>query len=139
MKSSAAEMHALMEPTGLKFQIDNDGDAVCNIGSLGPANDRTHLVWVRCDVDEWDQYKDRDVYAIVAPLAGLPRSYDLLLKLLQTVAHKKGGSLIATDTNLVYRFDVPVTASADHLRDTVFLCADIADELERVLTQADAY
>jgi hypothetical protein len=139
MKSSEADMRALMEPTGLHFVIDGDGDAVCNIGDLGPNSDRTQRVWVSAHVDEWDQYKDRDVFAFVSPISSLPRSYDLMLKLLQIVAKKKGGSLIATDTNLMYRFDVPVTASTEHLRDTVYLCGDIADELERALTEGDTY
>jgi hypothetical protein len=140
MKNSEAEMHALMAPTGLRFTIDSDGDAQCLIGGLGPTGDRTQGVWVSAQVDEWgEQYKDRDVFAVVAELPGLPRSHDLMLKLLQLVAQNKGGGLIATDTRLLYRFDVPVTASAEHLRDTVYLCAAIADKLESALTESDAH
>ncbi len=137
MKTPEADMRALLESTGLNFRIDNDGDAVCTIGGLGPNKDRTQLVFVRAFVDEWDQYKDRDVFSPFAPLASLPRNFDLLLKLLEITAQKKGGALIPHSAHLVYRFDVPVTASADHLRDTVFLCADIADELERALVTTD--
>ncbi len=139
MRSSEAEMRAVMEPTGLKFRIDGDGDAACTISGLGPNEDRTHLVWVSAGVDEWNQYKDRDVFAHVASLEHLPRSFEVLLKLLQIVAQKKGGALVATDTHLLYRFDVPVTASADHLRDTVFFCAQIADKLELAITSSDEH
>jgi len=139
MESSEAELHALMETTGLKYTIDDDGDVRCHIGGLGPSKDRTHLVWVSNRVDEYDQYKDRDVFAIVAELKDLPQSYDLLLKLLQIAGRKKGGSLVATETRLVYRIDFPLTASADHLRDSVFLCGDIADELELALTKSDGW
>jgi hypothetical protein len=139
MKTSAADMRALMEPTGLKFRIDDDGDAVCNIGGLGPDKDRTQIVFVRADVHEWDQYKDRDVFSHIAPLASLPRNFDILLKLLEITAQKKGGALIASSSHLIYRFDVPVTASTDHLRDAVYLCGDIADELERALVTGDKF
>jgi hypothetical protein len=139
MKSSEAEMRALMEATGLKFLIDSDGDAVCNIVGLGPLEDRTQRVWVRAHVDEWDQYKDRDVFAFVADVDVLPRSYDLMLKLLQLTAAKQGGALIVDGTRLLYRFDVPITSSAEHLRDVVFLCAKIADELEFALTSEDNF
>jgi hypothetical protein len=139
MKSSPEEMQALMQPTELNFQIDDDGDARCVIGGLGSLKDRTHLVIVNAQVHEWDAYKDRDVWAMVAKLDGIPQSFELMLKLLRLVGRKKGGSLIASTESLIYRFDVPLTASAEHLRDTVFLCASIADELEQALTTGDEF
>jgi hypothetical protein len=139
MRSTPEEMRALMQPTGLNFRIDDDGDAICLIGGLGALKDRTQQIIVNADVHEWDQYKDRDVWTIVAKVDSVPQSYELMMKLLNITARKKGGSLVADSQALIYRFDVPVTASADHLRDTVFLCAAIADELEQALTTGDEF
>lgn len=140
MKSSEAELRTLMEATGLNFTLDEDGDVRCVIGGLGPQKDRTQAVWVNAHVDEWGKhYQDRDVFALVATLEDLPRSFDVMVKLLEIAGRKKGGSLVVLGGRIMYRFDVPLSASVEHVRDTVFLCADIADELERAITNADEY
>jgi hypothetical protein len=62
-----------------------------------------------------------------------------MMKLWEIGGRKEGGSIAAIAGRIMFRFDVPVTTSAEHLRDTVFLCADIADELELALTNAAEY
>jgi hypothetical protein len=140
MKTSEAELRTLMGSTGLNFTIDEDGDVRCVIGGLGPREDRTQAVWVNAHVDAWGkQYQDRDVFAVVAKLEDLPRSFDVMVKLLEIAGRKKGGSLVVVGGRIMYRFDVPLSSSVEHLRDTVFLCANIADELELVITNADDF
>jgi hypothetical protein len=134
MKQSEAEMRAVMDATGLKYDITESGQAVLVMGGLGPNDDRSQVMHIQNFVDTFGPYQDRDVYTAVAPLSEIPKSFDLMLKLLRIVGEQKGGALYATDNSLMYRIDVPVTASAQHLRAAIDLCANIADQLESALT-----
>ena len=134
MKQSEADFRAVMDATGLKYQITESGQAVLVMAGLGPNDDRTQMVHIQNFIDTFGSYQDRDVYTAVAPLSAIPKSFDLMLKLLRIVGEQKGGALYATDDALQYRIDVPVTASAEHLRAAIDLCANIADQLEAALT-----
>jgi hypothetical protein len=137
MKQSEQEMRAVMDGTGLKYDFSDSGNARLMIADMGPNKDRTQLVFVQNFLDTTgpgSDYQDRDVYTVVADMAQIPKSFELMKKLLENMGNVVAGSLYVTAEKLCFRIDVPVTASAMHLRGAIFLCAKIADDFERLLT-----
>jgi hypothetical protein len=106
---------------------------------LGPDCDRSHRVFLSHRVDQFghEDYADRDAFAFIADLSQIPHDFGLMIKLLERVGRKKAGALIVSGGSLFFRIDVPLSASPEHLRGSLFLCGSIADELEGILTGAD--
>jgi hypothetical protein len=135
MQQSEEEMRAVMDGTGLTYEILASGQARMIIDGLGPNRDRSQVVLVQNFLDAYGtDYRDRDVSAAVADMAKIPKSSELMKKLLENIGEMKAGCLYVRNDRLFFRLDVPLTASVLHLRDAIFYCAAAADELEHILT-----
>jgi hypothetical protein len=140
MKQSAAEMKAIMDATGLKYMLDESGVAVCSIGGLGPDQDRSQVVFIQNFLDRAGSFTNRDVVTKIAEASDIPKSFELMWKLLERVGSANAGALFVSGESLQWRIDVPVSATGEELNAAIFLCAELADDFETILTSGkDAY
>jgi hypothetical protein len=129
---------ALMDATGLTYEIDKDGDALIGFTMDHRPGNRRQMVWVSGSPDTYGDHEDRDVCSYIAKVDELPKDFDVLAKLLLYTANQKMGGIVIMHGRLTYRIDVAKSAGAEGLRAAIHFAADIADELEEAITGRDA-
>jgi hypothetical protein len=139
MTDSQEAFVALMDATGFKYELDDDGDARVSFSMDHRHADRSQMVWVRGSSDSYGDHVDRDVCSYIAKVSDLPKDFDVLAKLLEYTARKKMGGLVIMHGRLTYRADASAAAGPEGLRSAILFVADVADELEAAITGGDAH
>lgn len=134
MSTGSTDLKTLMDQTGLKYQMDDDGDARV---TFTLPDGRDQMAWVSGTVDDFGPHADRDVYSYIAKLSDVPKSFEVLETLLRHTARKKMGGIVIIHETLTYRIDVSTSAGAEGLKAAIIFAVKNADELEKALTGKD--
>jgi hypothetical protein len=127
-----------LEAAGVPFDVDDDGDfkVLVNYKSEG----RTQLVYVRSATETWGKKRVREVwsYAYEAP----SETFGALVgnRLLDASYALKLGSWVKQKNRALMVVKLDADASGQELQEAISFAAEVADEMEKELTDGkDAF
>jgi hypothetical protein len=126
----------LIESSGLKYEIDDDGDVKMLLG--WEEDERTQLVFVESTVDALGDYADVDMWS---PIVDVQRFATEELRnrfvwdAISELADNKFGSITLRGPFLAVKVDVPLNISGETFAAMAWAAAAQADEMERALTE----
>jgi hypothetical protein len=133
-----ASVKAALEAADVPYELDSDGDykVLVNYESEG----RTQLVYVRSAVETWGKHRVREVwsYAYEAP----SEQFGALVanRLLDASNQVKLGSWVKQKKRALMVVKIDANASAEELANAISFAAEVADEMEKELTDGkDAF
>ena len=132
---------AMLELSELKYQIDDDGDAIVVIS--GWEEDRSQTVFISSRTYTYDDQEFREVFS-PAYTGELPTAKVLAYCLKQNSGVKIGSWKLQIDSDnetvaLVFGANVDANASPQRLRQVLLNVAKTTDDLERKLSDQDNF
>ena len=130
-----AGIRAKLEARNVPFEVDSDGDfkVVVNYKSEG----RTQLVYVRTAIETWGKSRVREVwsYAYEGEFNALVGN-----RLLEASYKLKLGSWVKQNNRALMVVKIDADADAEELQNAISFAAEVADEMEKELTDGkDAF
>jgi hypothetical protein len=133
--TSAAEdpiVRRMLEAKGTPFEVDSDGDfkIIVSYKSEG----RTQLVYVRSAVETWGKHRIREVWSYAYQAPSNQFSALVANRLLQASNEVKLGAWVKQKNRALMIVKVNAEASAEELDSAISFAAEVADEMEKELT-----
>ena len=130
-----ARVRSRLEAGNVPFEVDSDGDfkVVVNYKSEG----RTQLVYVRSAVETWGKYHVREVWSYA-----YEGEFNTLVgnRLLEASYKLKLGSWVKQNNRALMVVKIDADADAEELQNAISFAAEVADEMEKELTDGkDAF
>jgi hypothetical protein len=122
----------MLEAKGTPFEVDSDGDykIIVSYKSEG----RTQLVYVRSAVETWGKHRIREVWSYAYQAPSNQFSALVANRLLQASNEVKLGAWVKQKNRALMIVKVNAEASAEELDSAISFAAEVADEMEKELT-----
>ena len=122
----------MLDAKGTPFEVDADGDykIIVSYKSEG----RTQLVYVRSAVETWGKQRIREVWSYAYQAPSNQFSALVANRLLQASNEVKLGAWVKQKDRALMIVKVNADASAEELDNAISFAAEVADEMEKELT-----
>jgi hypothetical protein len=127
----------LVEATGLKFDVDGDGDVRMFFQESG--SDRTQVVYLDGEIDSYGPYEDVDMWSPIVDVRNINDAQKLtaLWNATALTHSNKFGGVTMKHQFLAYKVDVPLTNDPAALKAIAGAVASLTDSVENDLTGTD--
>lgn len=133
--SGAAEdplVRRMLDAKGTPFEVDADGDYKITVSYKSEG--RTQVVYVRSAVETWGKQRIREVWSYAYQAPSNQFSALVANRLLQASNEVKLGAWVKQKDRALMIVKVDADASAEELDSAISFAAEVADEMEKELT-----
>jgi hypothetical protein len=122
----------MLDAKGTPYEVDEDGDYKILVSYKGEG--RTQLVYVRSAVETWGKQRVREVWSYAYESPSDQFSSLVANRLLQASNDVKLGSWVKQKNRALMIVKIDAEAGADELDNAIDFAAEVADEMEKELT-----
>jgi hypothetical protein len=122
----------MLDAKGTPFEVDEDGDYKILVSYKSEG--RTQVVYVRSAVETWGKQRVREVWSYAYEAPSTTFSSLVANRLLDASNQIKLGSWVKQKNRALMIVKIDAEASADELDTAIDFAAEVADEMEKELT-----